>query len=719
MIDEHDKATTDVYSAHAAFRPPQRMAVSMGAAQSLIIRQTGGTSAPWSAEETPYMVAAIDLLASRRHDTVCFVGPARSGKTEGLITGWMSHNIVNDPGDMAIVHMSQEKAREFSRTTIDRALRNSPLLANLKSSNTNADNTFDKSFKHGMWLKIAWPTVSNLSGSTYRYVAFTDYDRMPDDIGGEGAPYPLGLKRTQTFLSRGMCMVESSPGRDIDDPNWVPATPHEAPPVRGILGIYNSSDRRRWYWKCVDCKEWFEAAPGVGLFNLPDELELLERVRTENLDLLAAHHAKVICPKCGSIHGQAMRKRFNEKGVWLADGHSLTSDDELVGTPLTSNVAGFWLGGVAATFQPWKSIVLRHLQGLHQYALNGSEETLKNAVNVDQGLPYMSMLLRDAARGNHNPSDRASAENERYTVPAETRFLTASVDVQGGTGARFVVQVHAHGTNFENWLVDRYEIKDSRREGMGSEYAPIDPASYAEDWDRLTEKVVRSTYRTPIEGMELRIKMVAVDSGGEDGVTDKAYAWWRRLRREGLHKRVMLVKGAASKTAPIIKESWIGNRNGREKGDIPVYLLNSNLLKDAVSAGIQRTKPGPGFHHFPQPKGPTNPKGWLPQSFFDELGAEVRQKDGQWKQIRKRNEAFDLCCYGRAACLRLGVDKIKNWDKAPTWAAPLEKNSELITVEDRREMKANEIVASDVPKQEEIPQTRYRTRRVSRSSYLS
>ena len=698
---EYQKAMADVFSAYTAFKPPQRMSVSQGAAKSLVIRQTGGASMPWSASETPYMVEAVDALASRRHESVVFVGPARCGKSEGLITGWMTHAVVNDPGDMAIIHMSQEKAREFSRTAIDRALRNSPDLHALKSSNGNADNTFDKSFKHGMWLKIAWPTVGNLSGSTYRYVAFTDYDRMPDDIGGEGAPYPLGLKRTQTFLSRGKCLVESSPGRDLEDPNWSPATAHEAPPVRGILGIYNTSDRRRWYWKCPDCREWFEAAPGVGLFNLPQLEELLEIIRTENLETLANHHAKVVCPHCGSIHTQSRKKHFNATGRWLADGLKITSDDEVVGTALTSSVAGFWLGGVAAAFQPWRSIVLRHLQGLQQYALNGSEETLKNAVNVDQGMPYMSMLLQEAARGASTPAERAKAETQRYVVPPETRFLTSAVDVQGGTGARFVVQVHAHGTNFENWLVDRYEIRESKREGMGSEFAPIDPASYAEDWDLLTERVVRSTYKTDIEGVELRVKMVAVDSGGEDGVTDKAYAWFRRLRREGLHKRVMLVKGASTKNAPIIKETWVGNRSGREKGDIPVYLLNTNLLKDAVYAGIQRKNPGPGFYHFPPPKTQSNGKGWLPQSFFDELGAEVRGKDGAWTQIRKRNEAFDLCCYNRAAVLRLGADKIKNWDRAPAWAAPLAENSELMSRDERREMKANSIEISEavaVPK---------------------
>ena len=71
--------------------------------------------------------------------------------------------MVNDPGDMIIVQMTQDKAREFSKTDIDRALRHSPKLKALMGRSQD-DNTHDKAFKHGMWLRIAWPTVSNLSG---------------------------------------------------------------------------------------------------------------------------------------------------------------------------------------------------------------------------------------------------------------------------------------------------------------------------------------------------------------------------------------------------------------------------------------------------------------------------------------------------------------------------------------------------------------------------
>lgn len=719
--DQHyANSLSDICAAYPALMPPRRLSVSQGAANALVIKQPGGYVGPWSVDETPYMVEPMDMLASRRHEAVCFVGPARTGKTMGLLEGWMAHAVDNDPGDMLIVQMTQDKAREYSKTRIDRALRHSPRLASLKSTSNQDDNTHDKMFRNGMWLRIGWPTVSQLSSSDYRYVAETDYDRMPDDIDGEGSPYALGLKRTTTFLSRGMCLVESSPGRDIEDPNWQPVTAHEAPPTSGIIGIYNQSDRRRWYWKCPDCYHWFEAAPGLSLFNLPSEAELLEMVREADIDALATRYSAAVCPHCGTLIDKRHKHALNRAGRWLQDGMSIDPHDEVRGTPLASSVAGYWLGGVAAAYQPWKSLVLRYLMGLREYALTGSELILKTTVNTDQGMPYLSMHLRDVANSARNPEDRRDSAMQRYIVPPETRFLTAQVDVQGGSNARFVVQVHAHGPHFEQWLVDRYNITDSRREGMGTEYAPIDPASYGEDWDRITEQVVRCTYRTPIEGKELRIKIVAVDTGGEDGVSDKAYDWYRRLRRERLHKRVMLVKGASTKTAPLIRESQVGARKAGEKGDVPLYLLNTNLLKDAVSAGLKRTTPGPGYIHFPEVKSAKSPNGWLPQAFFDELSAEVRNKDGTWQQVRKRNEAFDLCVYARAACLRLGVDKIKDWARVPAWAAPLEGNSELIAADERREMKANEPISppAEAPTLRMAHPAQRRPRRSSPSPYL-
>lgn len=665
-----------VRAAARAFQPPKQITVSEGAGEFLMIRQPGGYSGNWSADETPYMVEPMNMLASRRHEAVCFVGPARSGKTLSLLDAWVAYAVACDPGDMLIVQMTQDKARDYSKTRIDRAIRHSPRIAELMSSRGHDDNTHDKLFKHGMWLKIGWPTASQLSSSDYRYVALTDYDRMPDNIDGEGAPFGLALKRTTTFLSRGMAVVESSPGRPITDPNWQAVTPHEGPPCGGSVSIYNRGDRRRWYWPCPHCGEYHEAKPGLALFaSLPPESELLDMVRSANLSDMAAEHSFIYCPHCGADIEPSHKYAMNQAGKWLMDGQTITPGGEIIGDGSASSIASYWLGGVAAAYQNWNSLILRYLQALREYASSGSELSLQVTINTDQGAPYLSRAL--AAEGNRSdPADNAE-DFERYIVPEQARFVTAAVDVQGGQSARFVVQVHAHGPDREEWLIDRYEIKDSDREGPDGEPAPIDPASYPEDWDVVTRRVVQSTYRTCEDGQELRVRMTIVDSGGEEGVTENAYRWYLKCARTRLGNRVCLYKGASARNAPQIKETKVSSAT---KAEVPLLMCNPNMLKDAVTNAARRSDSGSSRLHFPR---------WLGAWFWDEWQAEVRSADGRWSKIRKRNEALDLACMNRAASLKLGTAKIR-WDKPPAWARPVLENSERISREERREMQSEQ-----------------------------
>lgn len=656
-----------------AFTPPRRLRVSEAVAQTLMIDQPGGYVGLWSAEQTPYMTEPMDRLASRRHEAVCFVGPARTGKTMGLLDGWMAHAVTCDPGDMLIVQMSQEKAREFSKVRVDRAIRHSPALREMMSTRGHDDNTHDKMFRHGMWVKIGWPSASQLSSSDYRYVALTDYDRMPENIDGEGAAFGLGLKRTTTFLSRGMCMVESSPGREVTDPAWRPATPHEAPPCSGILGIYNRSDRRRWYWTCPDCREWFEAKPGLALFTgLPDDDELLQLVRTENLPAFAKHHARIACPCCGSVMLPGIKHQLNQGGRWLADGERIEGGD-VVGEAQASSIAGYWLGGVAAAYQSWESLVLRYLQGLRELDLTGSEETLKTTVNTDQGMPFLSRLLR--ASNMVRPAERVE-KLPRFMVPEAARFLVASVDVQGGKGSRFVCEVKAFGPGLEGWIVDRFTITESPR-GTADNPVQIDPATYAEDWSAITAKLVNATYRTSGE-RELRVRLTAVDTGGEEGATANAYTWFRSLVAAGLSSRVMLVKGASEK--PLFPVTRANARDARGKAikDVHLYMVDTNFFKDVIASSLKRTEPGPGYMHFPD---------WLPAAYFEELAAERRNEKGKWEKVRARNEALDLWVYALAGVWGMNAHRI-DWTAPPVWAAPIEHNADSMAPEVRREMQA-------------------------------
>ncbi len=66
----------------------------------------------------PYVIEPMNCLASREYDAVIFVGPARTGKTIGLIDGWVIYNVICDPADMLIVTMTGGKSpRTLQKTT--------------------------------------------------------------------------------------------------------------------------------------------------------------------------------------------------------------------------------------------------------------------------------------------------------------------------------------------------------------------------------------------------------------------------------------------------------------------------------------------------------------------------------------------------------------------------------------------------------------------------
>ncbi|WP_254889219.1 phage terminase large subunit family protein, partial [Salmonella enterica] len=170
------------------------------------VPRDAGNSVAWESTLTPYVVEAMNCLSSRSYDAVVFVAPARTGKTLGLIDGWISYNIVCDPSDMLVVQMTQDKAQEHSKRRLAKMFRHSPAIARRLSPHRNDNNVHDKTFRDGSFLKIGWPSINVFSSSDFKCVALTDYDRFPEDVDGEGDAFSLASKRTTTFMSLGMTL---------------------------------------------------------------------------------------------------------------------------------------------------------------------------------------------------------------------------------------------------------------------------------------------------------------------------------------------------------------------------------------------------------------------------------------------------------------------------------------------------------------------------------
>ncbi|EMW26261.1 phage terminase large subunit family protein [Escherichia coli 2845350] len=595
----------------------------------------------------------MNCLASREYDAVIFVGPARTGKTIGLIDGWGIYNVICDPADMLIIQMTEEKAREPSKKRLARTFRVSQEVVSRLSPNKNDNNVYDRTFLAGNYLKIGWPSVNIMSSSDYKCVALTDYDRFPEDIDGEGDAFSLASKRTTTFMSSGMTLVESSPGRDVKDVKWRRTSPHEAPPTTGILSLYNRGDRRRWYWPCPHCGEYFQPCGDVvaGFRDIADPV-------------LASEAAYIQCPSCSGRIMPEQKRELNGRGVWLRDGESINADGSRYGDPRRSRIASFWMEGPAAAYQTLSQLVYKLLTAEQEYETTGSEETLKTVINTDWGLPYLPRASMEQ-RKSELLEQRAEPVPSR-SVPDGVNFLVATVDVQAGRHRRFVVQVTGYGSRGERWIIDRYNITQSLRGDSDGESQRIDPASYPEDWDVLLTDVFHKSWPLASDpSQQMRLMAMAVDSGGEDGVTDNAYKFWRRCRRDGLGKRIYLFKGDSIRRAKLITRTFPDNtgRTGRRAqaaGDVPLWLLQTDALKDRVNNALWRDSPGPGYVHFPD---------WLGSWFYDELTYEERSSDGKWsKPGRGANEAFDLMVYAEALVILHGYEKIR-WPDAPEWAS--------------------------------------------------
>jgi phage terminase large subunit GpA-like protein len=316
----------------------------------------------------------------------------------------------------------------------------------------------------------------------------------------------------------------------------------------------------------------------------------------------------------------------------------------------------------------------------------------------DFAAPYIAQA-REHARRPTELEARIEREWRVGTVPQGVRFLHALVDTQA---SYWSVMIVGRGVGGERWVIDRFEVRDSLRVDLMGRAERVDPAAYLEDWDLLTERVVCASYPLLAHpGKRLAVRLTLVDSGGAGqkdspgvNVTARANAWWRRLRTQGLSHRVALTKGTGARPdsrGQLVIESYPDNSGRSDRhgsaGDVPLYLLHVNALKDSLDADLQRREPGPGYVHFPTD---------LPSHVFDELTAEVRTPGG-WEIASNtvaRNEAWDQLTMDLAAVLLpqdlAGIVRSKeprvrfaipaariDWNAPPVWAGPQPSNVEI------------------------------------------
>lgn len=639
-------------------RPARRIDVPTWAEQSRRLATTGYQGL-WRNDFAPYMTEPSRMVTSRKYGAVVFVGPARTAKSESLVLNVIGHRIDCAPSDMLVVCQTQDSAKQFSERKLAPMLRANREIAAKQMTGRGSDNIHEKRFAGNMNLQIRWPVIGYFSQNEYPIVILTDRDRMPDDIDGEGDPFTLGRKRTQHAGSLGMLVEESSPGRPILSDDWKPETPHEAPPCGGILGDYNLGTRGAFYWFCPSCGDPFRP-----------EFDMLQW-ETKATPGESARTVEMVCPH-GCCIPPDQKYACNQAGVWLhetSDGKEVCEiDDPRI---RDTDIASYRCEGPVAAMQNWEQLVLRQLQAKATFDATGDDQALKATITLDQGKAYQP-LVRNI--GDSVSEDTLRALAERYPlkiVPAEARFLTVQIDIQGN---RFVVHVDAWGEGLERWLIDRFDIAQppesapgGQRDEKGNARRAIDPARYFEDWKELPE-ILHKAYPVADSAFSLMPVAMIIDSAGRPGVTPNAYRFLRKMQKEGLGQRVYLAKGSSrlDDRARYVEPEKVLQQKGRRIADIKLVFVGTDKVKDEIILAVTRKEPGPGKYHLSE---------HLPAQVFAEMTAEVKTESG-WERRKSGlpNEAFDLSVYGKALVIVLKGEKI-DWANPPHWARPANENS--------------------------------------------
>lgn len=84
-----------VLAAAQMVRPPERLSVSEAAAKYRYLDNHGSYVGKWPNEKTPYLVEPMDEMTSLNFTGEIFVGPARTGKSDGLFLNWLNLSLIH------------------------------------------------------------------------------------------------------------------------------------------------------------------------------------------------------------------------------------------------------------------------------------------------------------------------------------------------------------------------------------------------------------------------------------------------------------------------------------------------------------------------------------------------------------------------------------------------------------------------------------------------
>ncbi len=437
----------------AAYEPPADVRVSEWATQERVVaRGTSHRPGPWSSD--PYQVFVMDAQHEDA-EIIVVMKSARVGSTE-LLMNSIGHGITYAPGPAMLLEPTEALCKRISKRRLGPMIASAPSLAARIHSGRgrhSASTLLYKAFPGGALMLVGANSATPLAEAAVKYLYADEVDKYPRDLGEEGDPMALAMKRTATYEGRGRVV-------------WITSTPT----VKGASRIedwYGLSDQRRFYVPCPRCGH-------------EDYLTWNEQthfwVRFTDRDPTTAHW---ICPSC-----EGRIEDYERPGM-------LEQVRPVATAPFTG-IIGFHVWEAYASWSSLTTMVAEFLRAKHL-----GLEKLREWVNQTRGETWEQPGTTVKAHTLLERREPYPNAREGYVgdVPAPVCALVCGVDTQDDW---LEAHVWGYAPSLEGWLID-------------VQIFPGDPAGPG-PWQAL-DRLLTTAYRHAL-GVPIMILATCIDSAG-------------------------------------------------------------------------------------------------------------------------------------------------------------------------------------------------------------
>ncbi len=448
-------ASPEVYADFFAegLKPDPILTVSQWAgAHRILVSISSAETGPWQNSRTPYSVDIMDALSVvSPYTEVVFMKGGQVGGTE-IGNNWIGYIVDYAPGPTMAVMPTKETAKKNSKIRIQPLFDSCPRLrAKVSDPKTrDAGNTIlQKDFPGGTFVMVGANSAVDLRSMPVRNLFFDEEDGYPADVGGEGDPVKLAVKRTDTFASKKKIFHCSTP--TIEDRSLIEAK-------------FNLTDQRRYFVPCPKCEhmQWLQ----------------WQQIKWEK------YKPETVYYECENEQCQYPIKNWQKtkmlkNGEWRATSESTHK-----------KLIGFHLSGLYSPvgWLDWEDCA-RQWEEAH------------NPKNLEQLKTFVNTVLGESwkDKGEAPEWKKLYLRRDDYkmnSLPEGVLFLTAGADVQKD---RIEVEIVGWGRNKRTWSID-YRVFEGDTSSLE-----------ANPWLSL-ESLLGEVWEAPNKA-DVLISRMAVDSG--------------------------------------------------------------------------------------------------------------------------------------------------------------------------------------------------------------